>query len=120
MPPSGVGLPDPLPDLKEPPPAGNAIAFEAWGDGKADGLVSAAFIRPNKIGVHGVKPALPAFHRSVETLEVDCDVSALLHASVRLLSAASAFLGFLFPLGRCCAIAHIQQHFDQFVRHTAV
>ena len=85
MPPSGVGLPDPLPDLKEPPPAGNAIAFEAWGDGKADGLVSAAFIRHNKIGVHRVKPAFPAFHRSVEALEVDCDISSLLHAPAILL-----------------------------------
>ena len=81
MPPTGVCFLNTLLDFKQPSTPGDTIAFERGRDRKADRLVRPAFIRHNKVCVQRVESALPAFNRSVEAFQVDCDIGALLHAS---------------------------------------
>ena len=42
----------------------------------------AAFVGDHQMGIHGVEPALDAFDRSVERLQIDGDIGSLAHAPV--------------------------------------
>ena len=99
--PPGVHLPDPLVHLEKPAAPGDAVAFEGGRDGKADGLVRPALIRNDEICVHRIKSALSTLNRSIEALEVDCDISSLLHAPAILLSSLE--------------LIHIEQHFYKLI-----
>ena len=88
--PSGICFLDSLPDFKEPATARNTIGFERRCDSKADGLICAAFICNYEVCVHRIKVALSTLNRSIEALEVDCNIGALLHTSMSLPSVKCA------------------------------
>ena len=88
-------------DFKQPSASGDTVAFEGGRDGKADGLIRPALIRDNEVCVHRIKSALTALNRSIEALEVDCDISSLLHAPAILLSSLE--------------LIHIEQHFYKLI-----
>jgi hypothetical protein len=52
--------------LEQPCPAGDAVCFEAWGDGKADGFFRAACIGDDKVGYHRIKLTFDALNRGVK------------------------------------------------------
>ena len=74
---SDVRFFDALLDLKQTSASGDTVAFEGWRNGKADGFVSPAFIRDNKVSVQRIQATLPALNGGIEALEIDCNLSAL-------------------------------------------
>ena len=75
-----IRFPDALPDLKQPPPAGEAAALERGRDGQTDGLVRPALVRHDEVGVQRIEAALPALHGGEEGFQVDRDIGSLFHA----------------------------------------
>ena len=80
--PPEVDLLDLLHHLEEPGPARNAVGFQGWGHGQADGLIRPPLIRHHQIGGHGIQPPLHALHRGVKALQIAANIALLLHAPV--------------------------------------
>ena len=64
-------------NFEEASATGQAIAFERWGDGKADGFGSATLVGDNKMSGERIESPLLAFYRSLERFEIDCCKHAL-------------------------------------------
>ena len=82
VPSSCICFPHPLFHFKKPSPPGNAIGFQGRCNRQAYGFVRPAFVCHHQVGIHGVQPPLPAFHRSIEAFQVNGNIGSLLHASV--------------------------------------
>ena len=74
-----IRFPDALAHLEQPSSAGDAVAFERRRDGETDGLVRAALVRDDKVGVERVEPSLSALYGGVEGFQVDGKISVSGH-----------------------------------------
>ena len=63
-----IDFPDSLLYFKKTTSSGHAKAFQRWCDSKTDGFVCTADVCHDKVGVKGVKAALPTFYGSVKGL----------------------------------------------------
>ena len=61
-----IDFPDSLLYFKKTTSSGHAKAFQRWCDSKTDGFVCTADVCHDKVGVKGVKAALPTFYGSVK------------------------------------------------------
>ena len=79
-------------DLEEARASADAVCLECRGDGKADGLARAAFVRNDEMCGQRIESAFHTFDRGEECLEVDGDICALLHVHPSCYSIAHLFV----------------------------